>query len=334
MKYNSSLIKTIAAGLLAFQFISCSNSPATITASGKTEGAASGDWSGKLVTEYSSDLRYYDFDTKKETTVFKEARQPFATKSGDVIFVSGKFPKTGKAIQQADAAFNNNNQVLDLTDWFGGSLFSPKLSPDGSKLAVTVTSYSDYKIDSDAVLVFDKGGNVIARFNNKYMADWTPDGRLVMTGSIKNESVDGSVRTKATPGIYVSDATLSTVTRIDPNLNDPAPYHAAVSPDGKKIAFIKNDHVWTINIDGSDLKQITAADNDNIETFPTWSPDGDYIACWCYKTFENSYYTAIAIVPSSPEKPIALANDAQVWPRDPEGNRVSGGAMQFSWVKK
>ena len=77
--------------------------------------------------------------------------------------------------------------------------------------------------------------------------------------------------------------------------------------------------------------QLTASDNDNEESFPTWSPDGKYIAVWSYKTFELSFYTAIAIVPSESAQPIVLKNDADIWPRDQQGYRLSGGRGNISW---
>lgn len=56
--------------------------------------------------------------------------------------------------------------------------------------------------------------------------------------------------------------------------------HPAVSPDGNKIAFSSDrgglSNIWVMNIDGTDLKQVTKEKN-NIMHSPKWSPDGQYI---------------------------------------------------------
>ena len=53
--------------------------------------------------------------------------------------------------------------------------------------------------------------------------------------------------------------------------------YPSVSPDGKKIAFISDLHkgIWAINIDGTDLTQLTDMDNCS---YTAWSPDGANIA--------------------------------------------------------
>ena len=52
------------------------------------------------------------------------------------------------------------------------------------------------------------------------------------------------------------------------------------SPDGKKIAFQAywdgNWHIYTVNVDGTGLKQMTSGDFDHRE--PHWSPDGTVLA--------------------------------------------------------
>ncbi len=55
----------------------------------------------------------------------------------------------------------------------------------------------------------------------------------------------------------------------------------AVSPDGKKIAFISDrggiSNLWVMDIDGKNLKQVSD-EKKNIIHSPKWSPDGEYIA--------------------------------------------------------
>lgn len=53
------------------------------------------------------------------------------------------------------------------------------------------------------------------------------------------------------------------------------------SPDGNQVAFISDRNgaynLWIMNIDGSDLQQITKEPNNAVHN-PYWSPDGNYIA--------------------------------------------------------
>ena len=53
------------------------------------------------------------------------------------------------------------------------------------------------------------------------------------------------------------------------------------SPDGKKVAFVSDRdgimNLWTMNADGTDLKQISKESSNTIHT-PAWSHDGQYIA--------------------------------------------------------
>lgn len=58
----------------------------------------------------------------------------------------------------------------------------------------------------------------------------------------------------------------TTATNISPSL----------SPDGTQIAFIRAGDVWTMDIDGTGLAQVTQTPA--AEQTPVWSPDGDQIA--------------------------------------------------------
>ena len=45
----------------------------------------------------------------------------------------------------------------------------------------------------------------------------------------------------------------------------------AWAPDGRSLAFVNGDRIFTISIDGSDLREVARG------VFPTWTPDGEHI---------------------------------------------------------
>lgn len=53
----------------------------------------------------------------------------------------------------------------------------------------------------------------------------------------------------------------------------------ALSPDGTKVVFVRNDDLFVMNIDGSDERRITQlTSGPSINESPAWSPDGQRIA--------------------------------------------------------
>lgn len=95
--------------------------------------------------------------------------------------------------------------------------------------------------------------------------DVSPDGKTVvfdMLGDIYTMPIGGGEATNISSGVQWD---------IQPRF----------SPDGTKIAFTSDrdggDNIWTMDIDGRDLKQVTK-ESFTLMNNPTWSPDGNYIA--------------------------------------------------------
>lgn len=87
------------------------------------------------------------------------------------------------------------------------------------------------------------------------------------------ETKTGKVNKLDQPVLYIFSRENSQLVMI------PNAFNGAVSPDGKRIAFVReirgNYDIWVQNIDGSDLMQLTSSEYGDFE--PTWSPDGKKI---------------------------------------------------------
>ncbi len=151
------------------------------------------------------------------------------------------------------------------------------LSPDKKKIAVASTN----KV---GITIFNLKGDVIGQIpvDERSEIAWMPDGTLIFT--LKN----GIVRTN-------KDFTdLSIVKEFQFNNWG----NIAVSPDGKKIALFGGNHIWMMNSDGSNLKQVT--ESSSVEKHPVFSPDGKYLLIGTdyHQTGPFGYIWYIAIIPA------------------------------------
>lgn len=311
-------------------------------------------WKGKLVYGYVDNISDYSFAGKADRILFAKADQPSIGANGDIFFRNLKFPKVKETVRKftpagqfkdvLDMSSENPHYKAELENYsvirntgFSRILMGmsdPRISPDGKYISITIYGGYQNAFANDCVGVFDMATKqLVKKFDYKYYGTWASDGRLLVSGSHKNSSTDETTYKATTPGIFITDKNLENLKRIDPELDDPSPYHASMSPDNSKIVYVMNGHVWMMNSNGENNRQLTTVDRDNYETYPTFSPDGKFVACWTYKTFEKSYFTAIAIVPVNATKPVALTDRAAVWPRDLKNKRISGGAGQLAWTK-
>jgi len=137
-------------------------------------------------------------------------------------------------------------------------------SPDNSLLAFAYED--DNNDDRESVLVIDWQSDGYSRvFDEQEFDDveWMPNGDLLLFA-------ESEVYLSAFSGGTLGDPTHLF------SLNGNNPRHPDASPDGDKIAFTLGRHIWTVNIDGSELRQLTAM-SDRFESYPVWSLDGKYL---------------------------------------------------------
>jgi Tol biopolymer transport system component len=157
----------------------------------------------------------------------------------------------------------DGSNVVQLTDNSIGDTHA-EWSPDGQRI-VYESSYDIFIMNRDG----SEQTNLTNTPESEYWAKWSPDGTKV----VFCKNVDGQF------DIYIMDSDGSGAVQIT---NDPARDTApAWSPDGSMIAYCSrlepfsyNYQISTMNIDGSNITQITDGYWDNE---PVWSPDGSRI---------------------------------------------------------
>lgn len=271
-------------------------------------GGAAGA-SGKLVYGSPGDIRQYDFDAHSDAKLL-EGSSPGRFSNGDLVYVYADSISAPYQLVTGDAAGTRRTKVLEPGSAVGD--FNPVPSPDGKLIAFTYypRGFTPKLNATNGTVIVQLDGTIVANLKGVFDPAWTPDGRIVASGTIAVAS-DGPTNTPTAAGIYVSNAAFTAMTRIDNGLADPR--EVAVSRDGKQLAFVLAGHIWTMGLDGTGQRQLTSGDK--AESSPTFSPDGDSVACASFGTFETTYYSALAVVPVA-GGPTELRNDASVWPLD------------------
>ena len=152
-----------------------------------------------------------------------------------------------------------------------------KPSPDGQIIAGIWENENESNPIGRLTLVTRQGKILKKTASEVTSYAWLPDGRLI---SVSNNTIYLSDR----PHDFVGPAIRKF------SADEGTPVQLSVSPDGTKVAFLLltdqslvsfRGHIYVMNIDGTNLRQLTDSDPNSEfeanETHPVWSPDGKWI---------------------------------------------------------
>jgi WD40-like Beta Propeller Repeat len=227
--------------------------------------------------------------------------------TSSTLFGSGAAQRNPKG----EIIYFDKNARLKLTDKTGNKTikqFSDKVQFSFPDLYPALSNSGEYIAynQGDTLEVINRNGEQIAEFPGYVQPSWTPDGRIVVVG-------DG----KRNRGLFMIDKQFQDVQQIVEGYEEAQ--MPAVSPDGKRIAFYSLEKTWIMNLDGQNAVEAITGGR---MTFPTWSPDGKYLAVNVILT-DGAEKNFLFIV--------NLATDTAFWAKDAGGNRVPS-RNRISWT--
>ena len=243
---------------------------------------------------------------------------PSWTPDGRIIFeltdqVTGKNQNPQIMIANADGS--GLTMLNDVGISYTDANPNPKMSKDGKYFCYNFVN--GLSSATQGLRIYNMNGIMQTALANLFDGSWAPDGSIVAAGTVDDPAIlSGATYTPGTAGLFKISPDFKTITPIGSGLT--TPWFPCVSPDGTKIAFGMNNHIWVINMDGTGLKQITTSNG--VETNPSWSPDGNSIGA--LSNAAASYFggNGYAIVPSNPSSPASVSSSDKVWVADNNSN--------------
>ena len=227
-----------------------------------------GTFSGKLFYEYAGKYVTFDLAKGQPHTYLQETtdRMSFA------IAPDGKMAVVAEQVISGNGE-NNGTHRYHVVSTEGGQTqgsfpgspgilmgMAMNLSPDGEYIA---TGLFRYEWGTDHLVIEDSKGNLVFDFTAAGFDEsfgWLPDGRMVVAD--------------ANGWLTLFDRNFNQIKRIR-QFTGSLPGRMQASPDGSRLAFSWNGHIHVMNLDGSDLRQVTTS-NDR-QTSHAWSPDGKWL---------------------------------------------------------
>jgi hypothetical protein len=226
-------------------------------------------------------------------------RSTFPGTNGPLVF------GVGATLVTANADGTNRKTVVPTQSNF--SAYEPAWSADGTKIA-----FANKQANTGGIMYVNADGTGITRVTsdvNDGEPTWSPDGTKlayihVSTGRrrLAISNLDGTGLTVLTP-------------TLERTLDDPE-----WSPDGSRIAFSDFADIWVVNVDGSNLRNLTSGPSEPARADnPSWSPDGTRIA------YTYAITSVKTIAPDGTGSTTVVANLGEVWEISwsPDGTKIA-----------
>jgi tricorn protease len=165
-----------------------------------------------------------------------------------------------------------------------------------SEFAVTNDDQSIALVVHGEIFCMARGSTKAKRLTDSPAYDhspaWSPDGKKLIFLSDRGGHEDIWLLESAEPAnVLLVKANSTKLTQL--TKTDDAEQGANFSPDGKRISFIRNGELLTMNLDGSDVKTIVS--EPRVIDYE-WSPDGKWIA---FSRLDGNFSSEIYVVPAT-----------------------------------
>jgi WD40-like Beta Propeller Repeat len=264
----------------ALALASCGGGGGGGAADPNSNGGQANSLTGTMYYVFAGKLNKFDMATSANTEIATNSpefrRGTFdVSRDGKEMLIFTELPKTTDAwVYNINFSLVNSNNLTQVNNQFSVGNDSSggwaKLSPDKSRVAAKwANAIPRGNRPIQSVYLWERTGKLITYYDRDSAGNeiremaWLPDGNLLLLSDL------GILKTTDT-------GLLNAKVLFKPNL--PSWGSIAVSPDGTRLALKSGGHIYTVNMDGSNLVQVTSSDKKDNENNPQWSPDGKYIA--------------------------------------------------------
>ena len=271
-------------------------------------------WTVNLVTGALKQITSSDAD---------EFQPAWSPDGNGITFVSGA-GIVGRSIEYIDLASGKQRTIVAV-DPATNRVEAPSFSPDGAKLSYIRYAASGVFVSAAQFLIVDAAGDHKTLYAGEgqdafpFSATWLSNSELLYTGdghllhvnlTTKSEvpipftATIKSIRPEYTRKVYDFDSTAAQHVK--------GIFAPALSPDGKKIAFVALNQLYVMPIGNTPI----ALTHDSFyKQGPAWSPDGKTLAYVSDKNgIENIYLHDMTGNDTAGDKQISPNNSAQIMP--------------------